>query len=63
MKKYTMSITMLVIFETIAIVLWLAKDNVFYLLNFSYIGFALAIGLALFIGEYKNADLSGRDLQ
>jgi len=54
-KKYTMSITMLVIFETIAIVLWLAKDNLFYLLNFSYIGIALAIGLALFIGEYKNA--------
>jgi len=54
-KKYTMPIVMFLIFETIATVLWLAKDNIFYLLNFSYIGSAIALGLALYIGEYKNA--------
>ena len=39
---------MLAIFETIAVSLWLAKDNLFYLFNFSYIGCSLALGLTLF---------------
>jgi polyferredoxin len=46
---------MLVIFETVAITLWLTKDNLFYLFNFSYIGLSIAFGLFLFIREYKNA--------
>ena len=28
--------------------MWLTKDNVFYLLNFSYIGTSIALGLLLF---------------
>ena len=38
-KKYILPLFMLAIFETIAITLYLTKDNLFYLLNFSYIGF------------------------
>ena len=37
MKKYFTPIIMLIIFETVAITLWLTKDNLFYLLNFSLI--------------------------
>ena len=46
---------MLVTFETIAVTLWLAKDNLFYLLNFSYIGISIFIGQMLFICRYKHA--------
>ena len=55
MKKYLSPIIMLVIFETVAITLWLTKDNFFYLLNFSYIGCSIALGLTLYIEEYKHA--------
>ena len=47
-RKYTFSIIMFIIFEMIAITLWLTKDNLFYMLNFSYIGICLALGTALF---------------
>lgn len=47
-RKYTFSIIMFIIFEMIAITLWLTKDNLFYMLNFSYIGTCLALGTALF---------------
>lgn len=50
-----MPITMLAIFEAVAVTLWLTKGNMFYLLNFSYIGCAIALGLTLFIGQYKYA--------
>ena len=36
--KYTAPIVMLAVFEAIAVTLWLTKGNVFYLVNFSYIG-------------------------
>ena len=55
MKKYIMPIIMLIIFETVAVTLWLTKDNLFYLLNFSYIGCSIALGLTLYIIEYKYA--------
>ena len=51
MKKYLPSFVMLIIFETIAVALWLAKGNPFYLANFSYIGCCLALGLAFFVAE------------
>lgn len=54
-KKYMMPILMLMIFETVAITLWLTKDNIFYLLNFSYIGGSIALGLTLYIKKYKHA--------
>ena len=55
MKKYWLPVLMLITFETIAVTLWLAKDNLFYLLNFSYIGISIFIGQMLFICRYKHA--------
>ena len=55
MKKYLEPVIMPVIFETIAVVLWLMLDNLFYLFNFSYIGIAIALGVFLFIRQHKNA--------
>ena len=49
MKKYTAPIFMLVVFETIAIVLWVTKGNIFYFFNFSYIGCSVALGMFLFV--------------
>ncbi len=49
MKKYAMPIVMLAIFEAVAITLWLTKNNLFYLFNFSYIGISISLGLFLFI--------------
>lgn len=46
---------MLVIFETIAVTLWLTMDQLFYLFNFSYIGISIALGIFLFIKKYKHA--------
>ncbi len=49
LPKYTIPVVFLVLFEAIAITLWLLKDNIFYLMNFSYIGICLALGLMLFV--------------
>ncbi len=57
LKKYAGSISILIIFETIAVTLWLTKDNIFYLFNFSYIGCFLALGLFLYARKYKYARL------
>ena len=43
---------MWLLFESIAVTLWLTLDNIFYLFNFSYIGTAIAIGLVL-LGQKK----------
>ena len=55
MKKYAGSIFMLIVFETIAITLWMSKDNLFYLLNFSYIGCSISLGLFLYAKKVKHA--------
>lgn len=55
MKKYVFPFAMWLLFETIAVVLWLALDNLFYLYNFSYIGTCLALGIALYINKVKYA--------
>lgn len=54
-KKFITPAVMWVIFETIAVSLWLTKDNLFYLLNFSYIGTSIAVGVFLFQIHYKHA--------
>lgn len=43
------------IFEAVAVTLWLTKNQIFYLLNFSYIGTAIALGLLLFQLHYRYA--------
>lgn len=55
MKKYLPSLIMLAIFESIAVTLWLTKDNLFYLFNFSYIGLSISLGLLLYTKKYKHA--------
>lgn len=55
MKKYLMPATMLVIFEVIAITLWLTMDNLFYLFNFSYIGCSITLEVFLFIRKHRYA--------
>ncbi len=54
-RKWCIPLVMWIAFEAVAITLWLAKDNLFYLLNFSYIGTAIALGLLLFQLNYKYA--------
>ncbi|MBP9515880.1 MAG: hypothetical protein KBE78_02980, partial [Clostridia bacterium] len=55
LSRYLVSVLLFLLFETVAITLWLIKDNLFYLLNFSYIGTCLALGTALFTAEKRYA--------
>ena len=55
MKKYWKPILMLILFEAVAITLWLTKGNLFYLFNFSYIGASISLGLFLFIRKHRHA--------
>ena len=54
-NKYLGPLLLLAAFETVAVTLWLTKDNLFYLFNFSYIGLSIALGLFLFIRNYRHA--------
>ena len=55
LRKYIASLLLFLLFETVAITLWKAKGNLFYLLNFSYIGGGLALGTALFTAGKRYA--------
>ena len=55
MKKYILPLIMLSIFETVAVVLWLTQNNIFYLFNFSYIGISISLGVFLYVRKYKYA--------
>ncbi len=55
LKKYGMSMSVLAIFEAVAVTLWLTKDNLFYLFNFTYIGGSIALGMVLFARNFKHA--------
>ncbi len=55
MKKYALSGLVLLLFEAVAVTLWLTKDNIFYLFNFSYIGLSIALGMFLFAKKFKHA--------
>ncbi len=54
-KPFLIAFIMLAIFEIVAITLWLTKDNIFYLFNFSYIGISLALGMFLMAVNNKYA--------
>ncbi len=54
-RKYILPAAMWLIFESIAITLWLTKDNLFYLFNFSYIGTSITLGILLYLHDYKYA--------
>ncbi len=55
MKKYAHCLFILIVFETVAVVLWLTKKNLFYLFNFSYIGLSISLGMFLFTRKYRHA--------
>ena len=55
MKKFKSGIILFAVFEAIAVSLWLTTGSLFYLLNFSYIGCTLGIGLALSAAGWKYA--------
>ncbi len=55
MKKYAPPVLILIIFEAVAASLWLSKNNIFYLFNFSYIGLSISLGMFLYIRRYKHA--------
>ena len=54
-NKIILPLFMLLIFEAVAVTLWLTKNNIFYLFNFSYIGVSLALGIFLIRGRYRYA--------
>ena len=54
-RKYVPSILLFLLFEIVAVTLWLVKKNLFYLLNFSYIGGCLGLGTALFTAGKRYA--------
>ena len=56
MKRNDLSpLFLLGVFETLAVILWLTRDNIFYLFNFSYIGGSVALGLFLLRRRYPHA--------
>ena len=55
MKKYSLAILIWIVFEAVAVSLWLTKHNLFYLFNFSYIGISLSFGIFLLGRKYPHA--------
>ena len=55
MNKNISILGMWLLFETIAITLWLTLDNIFYLFNFSYIGICLSLGIFFYTKRLKYA--------
>ena len=51
MKKAVYPILFFVLFEAIAVTLWLTQDNLFYLFNFSYIGICLSLGVGFYVAK------------
>ena len=54
MKKYSLAILIWIVFEAVAVSLWLTKHNLFYLFNFSYIGISLSFGIFLLGRKYPH---------
>ncbi len=54
-KDYLSSVIILLVFEAVGVILWLTKDNLFYLFNFTYIGGSISLGLFLFARRVKYA--------
>ncbi|MDO5843529.1 MAG: 4Fe-4S dicluster domain-containing protein [Methanocorpusculum sp.] len=54
-KKYLTPLLILLIFEAIAVSLWLSLENIFYLFNFSYIGVCISVGIFLYIRKFRYA--------
>ena len=55
MKKYKVAIILFLVFEILAVSLWLTSGSLFMLLNFSYIGICIAVGDVLMVSGWKYA--------
>ena len=55
MKKNKTTLLIFLLFEAIAVSLWLSTGNLFFLLNFSYIGICIAVGGILTTAKWKYA--------
>jgi polyferredoxin len=55
LKKYSHALIVFFVFEVIAVTLWLLLGKIFYLFNFTYIGFFVSLGVILRIKQYKNS--------
>ena len=55
LKEYKISIIIWLIFEIVAISLFISTSKIFYLLNFTYIGTCVAVGTALMAHKKKYA--------
>ena len=55
LKKYALVLLIGGVFEAVAVSLWLTKNNLFYLFNFSYIGISLSLGSFLLGRKYPHA--------
>lgn len=55
LKKWMLPLILFLTFEITAVTLWLTKDNIFYLMNFSYIGASVSLGVFLMGVKYKYA--------
>ena len=53
LKKYISVFIIFLLFESMAVALWLLLDNIFYLFNFTYIGFFVSLGIGMVIARYK----------
>ncbi|NMB63164.1 MAG: 4Fe-4S binding protein [Chloroflexi bacterium] len=54
-KTYRLPLILFLFFEIVAFSLWQISGSIFYLYNFSYIGFFIALGLVLYIRQYPHA--------
>ncbi len=55
MKKYLFPLGMWLVFEAIAVTLWLTTGTIFYFFNFTYIGSCIAAGILLYIKKFPYA--------
>ncbi len=53
--KFFYPLIIMAVFEAVAVALWITKDNIFYLFNFSYIGLSVSLGIFLYIAGNKHA--------
>ena len=55
LRSFVHPLIILIVFESVAVSLWLTRNNLFYLLNFTYIGLSVALGILLFNLKYRYA--------
>lgn len=55
LRRFIYPLIIVIVFESVAVSLWLTRNNLFYLFNFTYIGSAVALGILLFNLKYRYA--------